>query len=41
MAAGSATTFPVTGDPRESLLFARPTGTRPAREFQFGAKLYF
>ncbi|HEY0079976.1 MAG TPA: TonB-dependent receptor [Pyrinomonadaceae bacterium] len=41
MAAGAATTFPVTGDPRETLTFARPTGTRPPREFQFAAKFYF
>ncbi|HEX7296886.1 MAG TPA: hypothetical protein VF251_14120, partial [Pyrinomonadaceae bacterium] len=41
MAAGAATTFPVTGLPVNALSFARPTGTRPPREWQFAAKLYF
>lgn len=41
MAAGTATTFPVTGNPADTLGFARPTGTRPPREWQFAAKLYF
>ena len=41
MAAGTATTFPVTGNPADTLGFARPTGTRPAREWQFAGKLYF
>ena len=43
MAAGNATTFPVTGAPATAApqLFARPTGTRPPREWQFAAKLYF
>lgn len=41
LAAGNATTFPVTGNPQDNLLFARPTSTRPPREFQFAAKLYF
>lgn len=41
MAAGAATTFPVTGNPINTLTFARPTGTRPPREWQFAAKLYF
>ncbi len=41
MAAGAATTFPVTGNPADTLSFARPTGTRPPREWQFAAKLYF
>jgi len=41
MAAGAATTFPVTGNPADTLSFARPTGTRPPREWQFAGKLYF
>jgi hypothetical protein len=41
MAAGNATTFPTTLNLTTNALIARPTGTRPAREFQFGAKLYF
>ncbi|HEX2271312.1 MAG TPA: carboxypeptidase regulatory-like domain-containing protein [Pyrinomonadaceae bacterium] len=41
MLAGTATTFPVTGNPADTLGFARPTGTRPAREWQFAGKLYF
>ena len=41
MAAGTATTFPVSGNPTDTLGFDRPTGTRPAREFQFAAKFYF
>jgi len=41
MAAGNATTFPVSGAPQATLAFARPTGARPAREFQFAAKFYF
>jgi hypothetical protein len=41
MAAGAATTFPVTGNPADTLAFGRPTGTRPPREWQFAAKLYF
>jgi hypothetical protein len=41
MAAGAATTFPVSGLPQNTLSYARPTGTRPPREFQFAAKLYF
>ncbi len=41
MAAGASTTFPVTGLPVNALSFARPTGTRPPREWQFAAKLYF
>ena len=41
MAAGTATTFPVTGNPADTLGFARPTGTRPPREWQFAGKLYF
>ena len=41
MAAGAATTFPVTGLPVNTQSFARPTGTRPPREWQFAAKLYF
>ena len=41
MAAGTATTFPVTGNPVNTLTFGRPTGTRPPREWQFAAKLYF
>ncbi len=40
MAAGNATTLPTAG-PLTGTLFARPTGTRLPREFQFGAKLYF
>ena len=41
MAAGAATTFPVSGNPADTLSFARPTGTRPPREWQFAGKLYF
>lgn len=41
MAAGAATTFPVTGAPTATLAFGRPTGTRPPREWQFAAKIYF
>lgn len=41
MAPGAATTFPVTGNPADTLSFARPTGTRPPREWQFAGKLYF
>ena len=41
MAAGAATTFPITGNPADTLTFARPTTTRPPREWQFAAKLYF
>jgi hypothetical protein len=41
MAAGAATTFPVSGTPQATLSYDRPTGTRPAREFQFAAKFYF
>jgi hypothetical protein len=41
MAAGAATTFPVTGNPVNVLTFARPTTTRPPREWQFAAKFYF
>jgi len=40
MAPGNSTTLPVAG-PLSNVLFGRPTGTRPPREFQFGAKLYF
>jgi hypothetical protein len=40
MAPGNSTTFPV-GGLTNNLTFARPTGTRVPREFQFGAKLYF
>ena len=40
MAPGASTTFPV-GGLGTNLTFARPTGTRPPREFQFGAKFYF
>ena len=40
LAAGNATTLPTAGA-LSNTLFARPTGTRPPREFQFGAKLYF
>jgi hypothetical protein len=41
LAPGASTTFPVSGNPVDTLAFARPTGTRPPREFQFAAKLYF
>lgn len=41
MAPGTSTTFPVTGNPADTLGFARPTGTRPPREWQFAGKLYF
>ncbi len=40
MAAGAATTLPTAG-PLSNASFARPTGARPPREFQFGARLYF
>lgn len=40
MSPGSATTLPTAG-PLSNMAFARPTGTRLPREFQFGIKLYF
>ncbi len=40
MAAGAATTLPTAG-PLTNTAVGRPTGARPPREFQFGAKFYF
>ncbi len=40
LAPGAATTLPTAG-PLSNTSFGRVTGTRPPREFQFGAKLYF
>lgn len=38
---GDGTTFPVTGNVLTQSTFARPSTTRPPREFQFAAKFYF
>lgn len=40
VAPGNSTTLPTAG-PLTNTSFARPTGTRLPREFQFGAKFYF